>query len=188
MSSQTEWENYIPSQRQQELVDTLIALLQECDRVGLFVSVFGGYGLDALYGKLTRDHGDFDLIVETQMEDQFVEILERHGYVYSEELSEPGRKACYLSENLGGFKLEYVTLDENKLMFFQQQFGIELEMAQIFPFEPNGQLLGFDMRVPTIEIVQIVGRIQAQTGAARGWGEFQHQEHQEALVDYLKAK
>lgn len=53
---ETTFNHYIPSPTQVQQVQARIALLKQCDAADIIVSIFGGYGLDALYGRLTRDH------------------------------------------------------------------------------------------------------------------------------------
>ena len=55
--------NYHPSDEQLRKLNSLLAILVKCHQLGIRVWVTGGYGLDALYGTLTRDHNDFDLFI-----------------------------------------------------------------------------------------------------------------------------
>ena len=73
--------NYAPSEAQMKQAQALIALIRRCDQEDLPVCVFGGYGLDALYGRLTRDHDDFDLLIRAASQPRFVQILEALGYL-----------------------------------------------------------------------------------------------------------
>ncbi len=189
MSNESEWASYVPSPQQARQLDALLALLKQCDAVDLPICVFGGYGLDALYGKLTRDHHDFDIIVATDNQEPLIEILMTLGYEHVPAWSEVGRKDCYIQRELGpDFVLELATIDEAKLAYVSQQHGIDADLSLVFPPEPNGQLLGQAMRTPTLQGIEIVNQIQRQTGSERGWDEFPHRQHQEALLAFLRQK
>jgi hypothetical protein len=55
-------------------------LLEQCRQKDLRVSLIRGYGLDALYCRLTRDHKDFDFLVQAGSRDDFVELISQRGY------------------------------------------------------------------------------------------------------------
>ena len=54
---------YTPSKEQLKQLEILFELIDKCKEKEIEIWIVGGYGLDALYGSLTRDHGDIDLIV-----------------------------------------------------------------------------------------------------------------------------
>ena len=182
-----DWNAYLPSPQQQKQLDALIALVLACHERDLLLSVVGGYGLDALFGKLTRDHHDFDIVIKSEDEPKFSELLLELGYRHVPEWSEPGRKEVYRLESLGDdFVLELVAVDETRLSAAAAQFGITIDLTTLFPKKPNGWLSGCTFRVPTVEGVELINQIQRLTGLERGWDEFVHREHQEALLAYLR--
>jgi hypothetical protein len=187
MAEEVAFDRYVPSAAQAQQAQALIQLLQECDVQGLAVSVFGGYGLDALYGRLTRDHGDFDLVVATEAQAQLIAVLVRQGYERMPEWSEPRRKEVFVHAALAApFKAEVAVLDHATIAQLAQQYGVEIDLSLFLPEMPNGQLLGYPVRTPTLEGVEIVNLIQRQTGRARGWAAFLHQEHQAKLMALLR--
>ncbi|MEM7133848.1 MAG: hypothetical protein AAF702_46560 [Chloroflexota bacterium] len=71
-------------------------------------------------------------------------------------------------------------------MHAASQYGIQIDISQLFPDKLNGCLNGLAFRVPTIEGVELINQIQRLTGLTRGWEEFAHREHQEALLSHLQ--
>ena len=187
--SDSRFDGYIPSPAQTNQAEALLKLLKECDEQGIQVCVFGGYGLDSLYGRLTRDHGDFDLIVETNMQPHLAEVLKKQDYEHMPAWDEPGRKTVYIHPALAApFKVEVATLDETKLDYAAQAYGISIEYSILFPATPNGRLFGYPIRTPTPEGVELVNKIQQMTGVERGWDEFTHLQHQQLLLRLLKSR
>ena len=61
----------------------LFKLLEKSTQQGIKMFVTGGYSLDALYGKLTRDHRDIDLYLSITDEAKFNAILKDLGFYNS---------------------------------------------------------------------------------------------------------
>jgi lincosamide nucleotidyltransferase A/C/D/E len=61
--------------------DDVVSLLDELAGAGIRGWVDGGWGVDALLGHQTREHGDVDLVVERGGLAAVVDLLERAGYV-----------------------------------------------------------------------------------------------------------
>jgi hypothetical protein len=189
MAEDVTFDRYVPSTAQAQQAQALIRLLQERDAQGVAVSVFGGYGLDALYGRLTRDHGDFDLVVMTEAQAHLSVVLEGQGYEHVPQWSESGRKEVFVHAALAApFKVEVAVFDRTTMAQLAQQYRLEMDMSLFLPDMPNGQLLGYPVRTPTLDGVEIVNLIQRQTGIARGWAEFLHQEHQAKLMALLRRR
>jgi hypothetical protein len=185
----SKFEEYTPAQNQLQQVLTLIRLLKHCDAKAIPVCVCGGYGLDALYGQLTRDHSDFDLMIHAESQNEFTRILGELGYEYVPERSVPGQKSAYHQRELAPrFKLEYATLDSSQLVQMVNQLGLDFDRSLFFLNQPNGQLLGYSMRTPTIEGVEIIIQIQHYVAKERGWPPYKHLQHQEDLLRVLKAR
>jgi len=179
-------ENYSPSPRQAKQAQALITLLQQCDAEDVVVTVFGGYGLDALYGKLTRDHRDFDLVIEPSTRPHLERVLVNQGYTHIPAWSELDRKEVFTHPDFAEpFAAEVATFDRTMIPHLVQQYGMPIADTALFPEVPNGRLLDYPIRTPTLEGVAIINRIQQQTGVSRGWAEFAHQAHQALLVAVL---
>ncbi len=69
-------DNYTPNSEQIKQLDLIFKFFNNLENSGVHVSVHGGYGLDALYGRLTRDHRDLDF---TLLEKDKTLILQQIG-------------------------------------------------------------------------------------------------------------
>ena len=63
---------------------TLLAVIGVLEAEGIDVWLDGGWGVDALLGHQTREHGDLDLVVELDRASRVIELLDagvlpRHG-------------------------------------------------------------------------------------------------------------
>ena len=58
----------------------VLAVLADLDRAGCRTWVGGGWGVDALVGRQTRDHRDLDLAVDAAHEGEALAVLARRGY------------------------------------------------------------------------------------------------------------
>lgn len=57
----------------------VVAVLDVLEDDAIPVSVAGGWAVDALLGRVTREHGDLDLAIDTTLVDDAVEALGRIG-------------------------------------------------------------------------------------------------------------
>lgn len=98
---------YQPSFEQKERLNVLLNLVHKLSEQGSKFAVAGGYGLDALYGSLTRSHKDFDFVVADEDEQSFVDTVTAHGFVLSE-IKDSGVVVYVHAEQ--DFELEYALL------------------------------------------------------------------------------
>ena len=181
---------YRPSPNQLRQAEVLLELLRRCGEANVQVSLTGGYGLDALYGQLTRDHHDFDLLVEAGSRNTLVKILMDLGYENVPARNDPRRrKEEYVKRGSeDDYEVEFVTLDSAALAYYAQQFGFRPDMALLFPSEPNGQLLGQLMHAATLEGVEMIDQVQQHNARELGWRAYKHQEHHAMLLDLLRRR
>jgi lincosamide nucleotidyltransferase A/C/D/E len=66
---------------------SLLAVLDVLEAVGIDVWLDGGWGVDALLERQTRGHDDLDLVVELAQADRIIELL--HGLGYSQVAGAP---------------------------------------------------------------------------------------------------
>jgi lincosamide nucleotidyltransferase A/C/D/E len=64
------------------------ALYELLDVHGVRCWVMGGWGVDALLGRVTRSHKDLDLLVERATLPTYAKLIERHGFVRKLEWAE----------------------------------------------------------------------------------------------------
>ena len=60
--------------------DNVVDILKKTESAGASVLVAGGWGVDALLGRQTRQHNDFDIFVHRKDERTLTEIFESSGY------------------------------------------------------------------------------------------------------------
>ncbi|HEX6500466.1 MAG TPA: hypothetical protein VF054_15755 [Micromonosporaceae bacterium] len=60
--------------------DQVVDLLDGFARVGVRVWIGGGWGVDAMLGRQTRDHGDLDLAVDAEHLDTALRLLTGQGF------------------------------------------------------------------------------------------------------------
>lgn len=183
------FDTYRPSSNQLRQAQMLIDLLRECDVQGIIISVFGGYGLDALYGQLTRDHGDFDLFAAPEVQPRLFEVLAAQGFRHVPEWREEGFKEVFVHPAMAApFKVDIAPLNHTILARFAQLTGLELDLSMFFPEPPNGQLLGYPMRVPTLAGVESIDYAQTQRHTALGSAEYAYRTHQAQLMALLRER
>ncbi|MFJ3988371.1 nucleotidyltransferase domain-containing protein [Streptomyces sp. NPDC090032] len=64
-------------------VDSVLDILAVLRRAGTHVWIGGGWGIDALVGEQTREHGDLDLMHRQEQESVVVAALARRGFTES---------------------------------------------------------------------------------------------------------
>lgn len=164
--------NYRPSDEQLKQLDSLLAILAECDQLGIRAWVVGGYGLDALYGALTRDHGDFDLFIKEESKDKFIQIIRRHGYQYTPQKVGAVGKTVFRNPSLSpDFRLELGTIEQAKKLL--QKLNIIKDSTLFVPKRPLGSLQGQPIWTPTREgfkkIIEINDQLLKKDNPHRDW-------------------
>ena len=59
--------------------DDVLAVVDVLEERAIPVSVAGGWAVDALVGRVTREHGDLDLAIDTTLVDRAIGVLGRIG-------------------------------------------------------------------------------------------------------------
>jgi lincosamide nucleotidyltransferase A/C/D/E len=59
----------------------VLSVLRLADRAGARLWIDGGWGVDALLGRQTREHGDLDVAIEARHLRVFLAALSGHGFV-----------------------------------------------------------------------------------------------------------
>lgn len=94
-------------------LDDVVFVLRLADRAGVRLWIDGGWGVDALLGGQTRDHGDLDVVIEVRHLSSFRATLSDHGFV---PVGEDGATAWnFLMRNTAGVvvDLHAIMLDSN---------------------------------------------------------------------------
>ena len=130
-------ETYKPSKQQQKQLKFLLDILTKCEQENIITWVLGGYGLDALYGRLTRDHKDFDLHIYKKDKEKFIEIIKSLGYCHTfEKVGEVGKEVYKHADLPNTFSIELGIIERGQELV--RNLGFKLNIPQ----QPLGNLNG----------------------------------------------
>jgi len=174
-------ENYIPDKEQLRRVSSLLDITKQCEDTGIIVTVFGGYGLDGLYGKLTRGHDDIDMLVTDSQIDDIKTILDILGY--QRDLNEVGK---YVYRNVmidPLFKVEFAGLSTLE-QFTKNGTGY------FIPSEANASLDGQLFRAMTLRGQKDIIEIQSIRAKQEKWNDYpvEKRQNQSSLISELERK
>ena len=174
-------ENYVPDKEQLRRVSSLLDITRHCEDAGIIVTVFGGYGLDGLYGKLTRSHDDIDMLVTDSQIDDIKTILEILGY--QRDLNEIGK---YVYKNVmtdSSFKVEFAGL--STLGQFTKK-----DTGYFIPSEANASLNGQLFRAMTLRGQKDIIEIQNIRSKQEKWNDYptEKRQNQSSLISELERR
>jgi hypothetical protein len=121
---ENELKEYTPSFEQKEQLNLVLEILKGSQEENLNVVVMAGYGLDGLFGQLTRDHGDLDLLVEDEDVESFLKILSNNDWK-----EDTGEKM----KGQGGYEFRHPNLPKS----FKVEFGKLSQMKSFMKKEQN---------------------------------------------------
>jgi len=124
-------------------VESVIEVLAALEKAAVEVWLDGGWGVDALLGEQTRDHGDLDLILRLRDVPRLQQVLHGLGFQVR-----PGVTAInFVLEDARGLEV-----DVHPIEFDQRGYGIfELADGRRWPFPPaafagEGRIGGREVR------------------------------------------
>ncbi|GAA1313970.1 hypothetical protein Psi02_64460 [Planotetraspora silvatica] len=128
----------------------VLALLHSA---GSDVWVAGGWGIDALVGKVTREHRDLDLIHRIEQEPLLIKTLETAGFI--EKPAWPGRPVRFVMSDLNGLEL-----DLHPLLFHSDGSAVQSadDHGGTFPYPADSFVAGLieGVQVPCLSAAQQV--------------------------------
>jgi lincosamide nucleotidyltransferase A/C/D/E len=111
---------------------------------GVAVWIDGGWGVDALLGKQTREHNDIDILIEGGNAARFIRELERSGYREKQmDYTTPSHRVWIQGENIVDVHLLEFDADGNALY--------EGESYPARMLGGHGEIGGIDVLCPTPE-------------------------------------
>ncbi|WP_043641147.1 nucleotidyltransferase domain-containing protein [Nonomuraea candida] len=135
--------------------DEVLRVLAALERAGCAVWIGGGWGIDALVGRVTRDHADLDLLHRAEQEPAAIAALEALGYTERLDGVLPGRPARFVMTAAGGRELDLHPLhfrpDGSAVQRLDDQGGAFTYPAAAFT---EGTIKG--VRVPCLSAAQQV--------------------------------
>lgn len=178
-----ELNSYKPTQQQRKQLDLLIKLLKELQDGAVTVYVAGGYGLDALYGQLTRDHRDLDLYIHEADQEALERVLNDYGFHPTGNfIGEAGKKEYANKEFSDQFTIECGVV-ESGLKFLS-----ETEQTKLLSTEPLGSLGDFKIWTPTLTGFKKMIEINNILAAKNNYPEYTHKGWIDTILEYLDKK
>lgn len=174
---------YTPSEEQSRRLDSLLLMLLKCEEQGVIVWVLGGYGLDALYGQLTRDHGDFDLYIAEKNKNEFIRVIESLGYQPTDEKVGAVGKCVYRNPSFSSdFRLEFTTIEQGMRLLKLK------DTASFVPDKPLGRLREQAIWTPTLVGFKKIIEINDALARRDSWGVYPHCAWEKWILQALEKK
>ena len=152
-------EEFVLEEIDRQKFAVVVSVINEAGERNIRISVFGGFGLDGLYGKMTRSHDDLDIFVEDADRDRFKSMLEGLG---GELRAESEEKTEYIFPEASGFKVEFAPL--SVLGEFTDH-----DLSEFMPENCNASIDGLDFCAPNLAGQKEIIRIQTKRGAENDW-------------------
>lgn len=144
---------YQPSHEQKEQLELLQELLTRLEQQGVRFILAGGYGLDALYGSLTRNHKDYDFLVFDESVADFESILSELGFEhqYTKDSNVPVCKHSDID-----VELEYSTAGNlQRIWESEEAADLDLEVNTA-----SGTLAGISVPTFSLKMYQAFDQLQ----------------------------
>lgn len=168
-------DNYTISSEEQKRVGVLQLLVKLCAEKGIEYTVVGGYGLDGLYGHLTRDHHDIDILVGDST--AFAALLLELGFT---EIEHDDFKSVWKREGMpDDFKIEFASISA-----IEQVVGPEL-IKHVVPEVNNAQIMSTSFKAPTLEGEAIFSQVVGERAKNLDWDKYHHETHKAELIRRL---
>jgi len=176
----TSLDEYEPSPEQQARFELLRTIIQKCESAGIRISITGGYGLDGLYGRLTRDHEDIDLLAQAGKESALTEILTELGFSKNEAIT---ARETYTWNADPSFKIEWASIGRLSEV-------TDAPQEMFMPAEPNATLQGTDFRTPILDGHLFSIELLTERAKQQGWSAYPPRKAQNKalLIEALKQR
>lgn len=170
-------DDYLPQPEQVARANLLKRLARQLEASGAQYAVTGGYGLDGLYGRLTRDHDDIDITTTEEDLPRVQKIVRAAGFDI-DIVKIRGNVEVYIHPPTDT-KLELATTDKLKEY-------TDISPEQIIPGMANASLDGVAFRTPTVAGHEEITRIQTRRAEEGQWGPYAHTEWKERIMAAIK--
>jgi lincosamide nucleotidyltransferase A/C/D/E len=150
----------------------VIAILEVAEKTGIPVWVAGGWAVEAVVGRQTREHDDLDLAVDAAYVDRLIELARGQGYEVSVD-ERPARLEMTAAADR--------VLDLHPVVFATDGSGTQASDGEgVFYYSPNGFDVGSieGVRVPCLSARQ-------QLAFRTGYDHSEIDEHDIALLSPL---
>jgi lincosamide nucleotidyltransferase A/C/D/E len=132
---------------------SLLGIVERLEQDGLKVWLDGGWGVDALLERETREHDDLDLVAELRHSDRIIEVLTGLGY----ELVDGAPPVSYVMVDLSGRQVDVhpVTFDAEGGGVYRMRDG-ETWVYPADGFAGRGSVAGRPVRCLSPEVQVLV--------------------------------
>ncbi len=151
---------YTPDEQQKKQLIYLRNLVKLAKERFIEFTIYGGYGLDGLYGNLTRDHHDLDLLVKLGDREKLKKLLLSLDYYFERENAS---KEVFKHRDLG----EDFQIEINKQSRLKE--FLQVGEDNIFPKEDNAGLDDFNFKSPTLKGHDHIYKMQGKRAREKGW-------------------
>ncbi len=172
-------DTYNASKEQIARLHLLTRLVRNLESSGARYAVAGGYGLDGLYGALTRDHDDIDLVTTEEYLPAIQKVVRAAGFEL-DIVKLRGNVEVYIHAATKT-KLELATLDGIKEY-------TDIDVAHLLPESPNAALDNTAFRTPSIVGHDELSNIQNKRAVEGDWGPYKHSEWKSRIMAELKSR
>lgn len=172
-------DSYRPSPEQQAQANVLKRFILQLEKANVRYAVMGGYGLDGLYGRLTRDHNDIDILSIPEDAEQIRKVIQAAGFRLD------------IVKIRGGVEVYFHERTHTKL-----EFGVTNKISEytdmsddeFLPFAPNAALDSVSFRTATLRGHEEMAKIQMQRAQEGEWGPYAHAAWKARLMAVLRLK
>lgn len=173
---------YQLSAQQIKQKELLFKLIDTATQKNIRIFITGGYGLDALYGELTRDHRDIDIYIHAKDEDIFIELLHSIGFSSTnKKVGEVQKREYKNPEFTDSFSIEYGVIEEGMKLLKEES------MEEFIPDVPIGLLEG--KPIPTFTLKAFKKAIEFNnSSAAKHTEPYRNKQWLDELITKLESK
>ena len=174
---------YSPSEDQTRRLNILIEILRIARKEKVRVIITGGYGLDALLGRLTRDHHDIDLFIDLRNKPIMDRILSKFNFKPTGKVVGESGKNEFASDDFGSdFTIEYGYI-ENGIKLIPEE-----KQSAFLPDEPIGSLNDIPVLTPTLYGFKEMIKLNNKLAAINNTPAYAHKAWMDEVVDLLEKR
>lgn len=168
---------YFLTEKDKQRLALINQILTQAKSLGIKLSIFGGYGLDGLYGQQTRAHDDLDMFIDDETYEAAKKLIVELGGDF---ISEDNIKVVFTFPQLDNFKVEFAKAGVLKNYTDQ-------EPNDFMPEEENVSLSGFNFRAPNLSGQKIIIAVETQMAKQNNWIYPEPKEtNRDLLIEFLK--
>lgn len=128
------------------MIDKIIDFIDKVERNNLTYYIFGGIALDAMRGRLTREHGDIDIVAPLGQKDLFL------GLLYSEDFEVDWRSGEFYRASRNGFSVDVLFYNKEEDMIVVDGAKAKYSVPkELFERVNKGKINGKEFNLASLE-------------------------------------